>query len=244
MAGTKSASIQQLLRSAAARANAQTSGALRRRDRDLANLIQAGTTSAGRAVLRMRIWERYLSIWAVEFVKAYAKSAGKFGPPDALAPLQLSSVRSATKSHTVIGIIEMRQSLEEDYARTADGSPRPAAARYVRSLLAKVMAAADVEINALADEGELRLGQSAAEGVPVTGQLELDDSPAGRQARLQKFLVDHPGVRQVDVAQAANVNEPEVTQWKKGNLRGSSSMTQRIEKVLRGEMPLKPRSHR
>jgi hypothetical protein len=157
MARTKSASIEQFLRFAAARANAQTSDERLQRDRDLASLAQAAnTTAAKRATHRSRIWEGYLITWARAFVKAYAESSREFGAPDALSPHHLQSVRSAIQSHTQIGISALKHSVDEDYTRTADGSRRPIAARYA-SLLAKVMAEADVEIAPLAAEGELRL---------------------------------------------------------------------------------------
>jgi hypothetical protein len=244
MAGTKSESVEQLLRSAKARANAQTSGARQQRDRDLTSLAQAAnTTAAGRAIHRFRIAETYLITWAREFVKAYAESAREFGPPDAFAPHHLRSVRSAIQSHTEIGIRAVKDSVNEDCARRADGSPHPIAARD-ESVLARVMAAADVEIEDLAAEGELRLRQLAAENVPVPAQIEPDDSPTGRQARLQKFLGDHPGVKQADIARAANVKEPDLTKWKYGKHPGSSSMSERIEEVLGGKLPLKRPSDR
>jgi hypothetical protein len=114
----------------------------------------ANTTAAGRAEQRRRIWQRYLITWAREFVKAYAKFAKKFGPPDAFAQQHHHRLRSSIRSHTQKGIRTLKQSTDTDYATTADGSPRPTAARYA-SLLAKVMAEADVWIAPLAAEGEL-----------------------------------------------------------------------------------------
>jgi hypothetical protein len=237
MAGTKSPSIERLLRSAAAHANAQTSDALRRRDRDLLSLIQASNTAAGRTVLRFRIWKRYLSTCARAFVRAYAASARGFGAPDAFTPQHLLVLRWAIRSRTQKGIRELKQSIDTDYATAADGSWPPIAARYA-SLLAAVMAAADVQIDPLAADYELRLGQSAAENVAVPAQLEPDDSPEGRQARFQKFLIDHP-MKEAEVARAANVDKADLSRWKTGKLPASSSMAQRIEKVLRGELPSK-----
>jgi hypothetical protein len=204
---------------AAARANAHTSGALQRRDRDLANLTQLANTAAGRAVQRFRIWEGYLSAWARACAKAYGKSARKFGGPEALAPQHLRRVRSAIRSRTQIGIRSLKQSIDTDYATTADGSPRPTAARYA-SLLAKVMEAADIEIAAIEAEADL-------------------DSFA---ARLQKFCLDH-GVKQTDVAYTAKVSDGDLSKVKQNILPASSSPAERIEKVLSGEwqLKLKPR---
>ena len=117
MAGTKSASVEQLLRWAETRANKRTRGARQQRDRDLASLAQAAnTTAAGRTVHRSRIWERYLTTWAREFVKAYAKFAKKFGPPDAFAQQHHHRLRSSIRSHTQKGIRTLKQSTDTDYA--------------------------------------------------------------------------------------------------------------------------------
>jgi hypothetical protein len=237
MAGSKSAWVEQLLRSAAASVNAQTSDLRQRLDRDSAKLSQAGTTAAGRTVRRFRIWERYLRTWARAFVRAYAESAGQLGAPDAFAPQQLRRLRSAVESHAEIGIRALKDSVDMDHAAAADGSPHPHPERY-EHLLAKVMAVADIEIEALAAERELRLLKLAAESAPVPSQLKLDDSSTGRQARLQRFLVEH-GVKETDVAKAANVDKADLSRWKTGKLSASSSMAQRIEEVLRGERPLK-----
>jgi hypothetical protein len=173
MAGTKPVSVNQLIRLAAQRAFAQRGQQL---EDDLTNFTQVWNT-----VQLFRIWERYSGSWAHEFVKAYAEYAREFGVTDAFAPQHLRSVRSAIQLNTQIGIGFLRRSVDEEHARTAGYTPLPAPASY-ESLLAKVMAEADVEIAARAAEVEVR-PQPPYETTPDAdhNRVAASDPPFGAQ---------------------------------------------------------------
>jgi hypothetical protein len=58
-----------------------------------------------------------------------------------------------------------------------------------------------------------------------------------REERLQQFIASH-ATTVAAVRNAAKVAKPNMQQWRRGDLSESSVMSERIEKVLSGKIPL------
>src|SRR5437899_2324320 len=107
----------------------------------------------------------------------------------------------------------------------------------VEKLLRLARAQADAESSGALRRRDRDLAKLAQSAFTAAG---LDDTLAGRQARLSKFLTEH-GVKQADVAITAKVKDADVSHWKAGKIPGWSQTSLRIEQVLSGERPLKKR---
>ena len=71
-------------------------------------------------------------------------------------------------------------------------------------------------------------------------QPTIQPAQPDREHRLQQFRKDHKTTIAA-VREAAEVHKPEMQNWRHGELPNESVMSQRIEEVLSGRRPLKPR---
>lgn len=58
------------------------------------------------------------------------------------------------------------------------------------------------------------------------------------EERLSHFMMEHPRTTYADIKYSAKVHTPEFQEWRSGDLKSTSVMSQRIEKVLNGATPL------
>jgi hypothetical protein len=80
----------------------------------------------------------------------------------------------------------------------------------------------------------------------AVADFRTDLSPETDEARevdpeawLKDFLAAHPEATYADIKYSAKVHTADFQKWRKGQLKRSSVMADRIEKVLSGQLPLK-----
>jgi hypothetical protein len=66
----------------------------------------------------------------------------------------------------------------------------------------------------------------------------VEPAPVSRDRRLRAFAAAHAGVTFADIRHSASVHKPEFRSWRRGKLPEASVMSQRIEAVLSGRLPL------